>query len=249
MTSSVPQSAAGTGSRPGQADPGVPGLRLLELVQVMDTLRRNCPWDARQTHASLMPYLLEETYEALDAFAAVLPPRPHVYRHRIEHAQMATRAQLDRMAALGVLPSFFVGHVHYYGDRHHDRYLGPTRGSRISPVQEAVEAGLLFSLHSDCPVTPLDPLHSIRVAVERKTPGGRTLGPALRARAETAFLAYTRWAAYLGLREQSIGSLDPGRLADFTVLDGNPLEWRPDAENTPIGVVSTWVGGEERYRA
>ncbi len=185
---------------------------------------------------------------ALDAFAAVLPPRPHPYRHRIEHAQMATRAQLERMAALGVWPSFFVGHVHHYGDRHHDRYLGPERGRRISPVQEAVEAGLLFSLHSDCPVTPLDPLHSMRVAVERKTQGGRTLGPAQRVRAETAFLAYTRWAAYLGLREQSIGSLDPGRLADFTVLDGNPLDWRPNGDNPPVRVLSTWTGGEERVR-
>jgi len=43
---------------------------LLELVKVMDTLRVNCPWDARQTHASLTPYLLEETYEAVDALAA-----------------------------------------------------------------------------------------------------------------------------------------------------------------------------------
>ena len=185
---------------------------------------------------------------ALDAFAAVLPPRPHCYRHRIEHAQMATRAQLHRMATLGVLPSFFVGHVHHYGDRHHDLYLGPERGSRISPVQEAVEAGLLFSLHSDAPVTPLDPLHSIRVAVERKTQGGRTLGPTQRVRAEAAFLAYTRWAAYLGLREQSTGSLDPGRLADFTVLDGNPLDWRSEGDNSPVQVLSTWVGGEERFR-
>jgi XTP/dITP diphosphohydrolase len=50
--------------------PAVPGARLLELVEVMDTLRVNCPWDARQTHASLTPYLLEETYEAVDALAA-----------------------------------------------------------------------------------------------------------------------------------------------------------------------------------
>jgi XTP/dITP diphosphohydrolase len=44
-----------------------PGARLLELVAVMDRLRTECPWDARQTHASLAPYLVEETYEALEA--------------------------------------------------------------------------------------------------------------------------------------------------------------------------------------
>ncbi|HEY7324671.1 MAG TPA: MazG nucleotide pyrophosphohydrolase domain-containing protein, partial [Streptosporangiaceae bacterium] len=54
-------------SGPGESEPG---YRLLELVQVMDTLRRQCPWDARQTHDSLTPYLLEETYEAVDALMA-----------------------------------------------------------------------------------------------------------------------------------------------------------------------------------
>jgi XTP/dITP diphosphohydrolase len=49
----------------GSAD--LPGAHLLDLVQTMDRLRRNCPWDIRQTHESLAPYLLEEPYEALDA--------------------------------------------------------------------------------------------------------------------------------------------------------------------------------------
>jgi XTP/dITP diphosphohydrolase len=45
----------------------LPGARLLDLVQVMDVLRRDCPWDRKQTHASLAPYLIEESYELLDA--------------------------------------------------------------------------------------------------------------------------------------------------------------------------------------
>jgi XTP/dITP diphosphohydrolase len=49
----------------GSAD--LPGAHLLDLVATMDRLRRNCPWDARQTHETLAPYLLEEPYEALDA--------------------------------------------------------------------------------------------------------------------------------------------------------------------------------------
>ena len=48
-------------------EPAEPGARLLDLVEVMDRLRTGCPWDAKQTHASLAPYLLEETYEALEA--------------------------------------------------------------------------------------------------------------------------------------------------------------------------------------
>jgi XTP/dITP diphosphohydrolase len=45
----------------------LPGARLLDLVHVMDVLRRECPWDRKQTHASLAPYLIEESYELLDA--------------------------------------------------------------------------------------------------------------------------------------------------------------------------------------
>jgi len=54
------------GARSGQAA-AAPGARLLDLVEVMDRLRTGCPWDARQTHESLVPYLLEETYETLEA--------------------------------------------------------------------------------------------------------------------------------------------------------------------------------------
>ncbi len=49
------------------AEGRVPGAALLDLVAIMDRLRRECPWDARQTHESLAPHLIEETYEALDA--------------------------------------------------------------------------------------------------------------------------------------------------------------------------------------
>lgn len=48
----------------------LPGARLLDLVSVMDTLRRECPWDRKQTHATLVPYLLEESYEVLDTVQA-----------------------------------------------------------------------------------------------------------------------------------------------------------------------------------
>jgi XTP/dITP diphosphohydrolase len=60
---------AGEPGRPGDGagEPGIPGTALLNLVAVMDRLRRECPWDARQTHESLAPFLLEETYEAVEA--------------------------------------------------------------------------------------------------------------------------------------------------------------------------------------
>ena len=62
-----PDGPRGTAVELLYASAGLPGSELLALVSVMDTLRRNCPWDAKQTHESLAPYLIEESYEALDA--------------------------------------------------------------------------------------------------------------------------------------------------------------------------------------
>jgi XTP/dITP diphosphohydrolase len=62
-----PDGPAGTAVELLYGSTALPGGELLTLVSVMDTLRRNCPWDARQTHESLAPYLIEESYEALDA--------------------------------------------------------------------------------------------------------------------------------------------------------------------------------------
>src|SRR5262249_37747647 len=68
-------------------------------------------------------------------------PRPDA-RHRIEHCQTVREDQLDKMKELGVTPSFFVGHVFYWGDRHRDLFLGPERASRISPLESARRRGI-----------------------------------------------------------------------------------------------------------
>ena len=77
--------------------PGAPGAALLRLVEVMDTLRVSCPWDARQTHESLAPHLLEECYEALDALeggdpAALRDELGDVLLQVVFHARIAAEA-------------------------------------------------------------------------------------------------------------------------------------------------------------
>jgi MazG family protein len=104
----------------------VPGARLLDLVRVMDTLRRNCPWDARQTHESLMPYLLEETYEAEDALAsgdpaAVREELGDVLLQVVFHARVAqertdgTGYDIDEVAD-GIIAKLTRRHPHVFGD-------------------------------------------------------------------------------------------------------------------------------------
>jgi MazG family protein len=108
-----------------QGEP-VPGYRLLELVEVMDTLRRQCPWDARQTHDTLTPYLLEETYEAVDALtagdqAAVREELGDVLLQVMFHARVAqertdgTEYTIDDVAG-GIIDKLTRRHPHVFGD-------------------------------------------------------------------------------------------------------------------------------------
>jgi predicted amidohydrolase YtcJ len=160
----------------------------------------------------------------LDAYEAVLGGARHFdHRWRIEHAQAARQDQVERMARLRVLPSFFVNHVDVFGDRHRDLFLGPRRGPHISPTGWALALGLRFSLHSDAPVTPVDPLRSIATAATRRTSGGAVLGPEQAIPPGVALKAYTSWAAWLGRREASVGSLRPGTWADAVLLSA-PVE-------------------------
>ena len=130
------------------------------------------------------------------------------------------RDQLDRMAALGMVPSVFVGHVYYWGDVHL-RNLGPDRGGHISPCRWMLEAGLPLNLHQDFPVTRPDMLHSIWCAVNRLSRTGQALGPDQRIDPYDAFRAACWGGAYGYHEESQKGTLEPGKRANVVVLDQN----------------------------
>jgi len=174
-------------------------------------------------------------------------PRPDA-RHRIEHCQTPREDQLDRMKELGVTPSFFVGHVYYWGDRHRDIFLGPERGARISPLSSALRRGIRFTLHDDTPVTPVNPLMSVWAAVNRHTRDGKLLGPEQRISVMQALRAVTSDAAWQNFQETETGSMEIGKRADFVVLDRNPLTI-PPADIRDIRVLETIVGGEPVFAA
>jgi XTP/dITP diphosphohydrolase len=131
---------------------GPPGARLAELVEVMDTLRLNCPWDARQTHASLAPHLLEETYEALDALAAedqaaFREELGDVLLQVVFHARIAQDRTdgpgytIDDVAA-GIIDKLKRRHPHVFGDV---EVAGPDEVKRnwdaIKAAERAARAG------------------------------------------------------------------------------------------------------------
>jgi len=115
---------------PGAGEPGagtgVPGAALLRLVEVMDTLRVGCPWDAKQTHESLAPYLLEECYEALEALEGGEPEALRdelgdVLLQVVFHARVAaertdgTGFTIDDVAD-GIVEKLIRRHPHVFGD-------------------------------------------------------------------------------------------------------------------------------------
>jgi predicted amidohydrolase YtcJ len=186
--------------------------------------------------------------DILFAYGEALRELPRAdHRHRIEHAQMARDDQIDRMRELGVTPSFFVGHVYYWGDRHRDIFQGPERGSRISPLASAVERGVPFTIHDDTPVTPVKPLQLVWDAVNRLTTSGQVLGPAQRISVERALRAVTLDAAWQNFEEATKGSIEVGKLADFVVLGENPLTVEP-TRIRDIPVLETILGGTSVYK-
>ena len=186
--------------------------------------------------------------DILDAFDAAFAAKPATdARPIIIHAQMARDDQLDRMAALDVIPSFFSLHTYYWGDRHRDRFMGPGRAARMSPAASALAKQVRFTIHCDAPVVPMEPLRLIWSAVNRETSSGAAIGPAERISPLQALRATTIDAAHQHFEDDLKGSLEVGKLADFVILSRSPLEDPPSIDE--IEVLETFVGGERVYRA
>lgn len=163
------------------------------------------------------------------------------------HAQLLAPDQMEEVARLGILPSFFIAHIHQWGDVHL-RNLGKERASRISAAGSALAHGIPFTFHQDTPVLPPDMLHTIWCAAERVTKDGVTLGEKERISVLDALRAVTGNAAHQYFEEARKGSLRPGKTADLVLLDADPLAVSPDRLRE-IRVLETVKAGETIFRA
>ncbi|MEI6735336.1 MAG: amidohydrolase [Actinomycetes bacterium] len=183
---------------------------------------------------------IDETLLALRDVVESDPRDDH--RHRIEHAQMMSPQQLDTAAELGVALNFFSNHLFYWGDIHYTTTMGPERAMRSNPAKSALVKGIKISIHSDAPVTPVAPLFTMWCAVNRVTRTGRVLGEQERLTPLEALRAVTLGAAELMHLDHELGSIEVGKLADFTALAQNPLTTDPMAiKNIPV--VGTVLAG------
>lgn len=176
-------------------------------------------------------------------------PRPDP-RHRIEHCQCVTDAGLARMKRLGVIGSFYPHHSWYWADRHISTFIGEARAVRMNPMKSAMRAGVVTVGHSDAPIAAIgdpmfgaEPLFGIWCAVNRTTRAGKVIGPEERLTPLEGIRAFTLNAAYASFEEAIKGSIEPGKLADFAILDKDPSTVEPWAIRD-IKVERTIIGGE-----
>lgn len=167
-------------------------------------------------------------------------------RHIIIHCQTVREDQLDRIKRLGVVPSFFVVHTYYWGDRHFNIFLGQDRAERISPLHSALKRDIYFSNHNDTFVTPIDPLLSVWSAANRLTSSGMVLGELQTIPVMEALRSVTNWAAMQACEEDIKGSLEPGKLADMVILEENPLTV-DKVKIKDIKICATIVGNQVVY--
>ena len=185
--------------------------------------------------------------QTLDNYARLLAGNPHpkARRLRIEHFTINTPDEVKKAVKLGVIPSFTIGHVDYWGEAFHSHLIGPKRSIRIDPAAEFKRQGSRFTLHSDSPVSPYGPLKYISQSVTRlwQLPPRKVLGPHERVTVDDAIRAVTINAAYQLMSDDKIGSLEVGKQADLVILDKNPRKTAPE-KIAEIQVRETWIDGK-----
>jgi hypothetical protein len=186
---------------------------------------------------------------ALDAYEAALKAVPTAdHRFRIEHAQIVDAADIPRFAQLGVIPSMQAVHatsdMYWAADR-----LGPARVMGAYAWRSFLNTGVVIPDGSDMPVERVNPLYSFHAAVTRQDDRGWPPGgwmPAQRMTREEALEGMTLWAAYAGFQEHDLGSLTPGKYADFVVLDRDIMTVGAD-DILGTRVLATYLGGRAVY--
>jgi len=187
--------------------------------------------------------------ETLDIYQGVFKGNPHSknLRWRIEHAQHLDSVDIPRFARLGVIASMQAIHCTSDGPWVPKR-LGAERAEAGAYVwQKLLRRGAVVTNGTDTPVEDIDPIANFYAAVTRKLADGRVFYPEQRMSRFEALKAYTINNAFAAFEEDIKGSLTPGKLADITILSGNPLTV-PDDRIRDIQVITTIVGGKIIYR-
>ncbi len=169
-------------------------------------------------------------------------------RFRIEHAQHLDPGDIARFNELGVIASMQPYHAIDDG-RWAEKVIGPERIKTTYAFKSLLEANAMLAFGSDWAVAPATPLEGIYAAVTRRTLDEKNLEgwvPEQRITVEEALKAYTVAGAYSSFEEDIKGSLEPGKLADFVILDQDLRKIDP-ADIRKVNILATYVGGRKVY--
>ena len=221
------------------------GLLLLTPEQMSDVVAR-----ARGCGVQVATHAIGDRGNrlVLDAYEAALGPDGAALRWRIEHAQILEPGDLPRLAELGVIASMQPTHATSDMPWAEDR-IGPERVLGAYAWRRLRDSGARLALGSDFPVESVDPRLGLYSAVTRTDREGLPEGgwhPQEKLTAFEALRGFTLDAAWAGFAEDEVGSLAPGKRADFVVLAEDPLAIDGDGLDE-LTVLSTWVDGEAVY--
>jgi predicted amidohydrolase YtcJ len=195
---------------------------------------------------------------ALDAFAAAESgPQGHAapgattardFRLRIEHDQVIAPNQFAQFKKLGAIASVQPNHLLTDMNWAESR-IGPERAKTSYPWKQFADNGVPLAFGTDYPVEPINPFRGIYAAITRKNETGtKEYFPEQKVTIEQALAAYTIGSAYAEFAEKQKGTLAPGMLADFVVLDRDLTSVAPP-EILKMHVLRTVVGGKAVYEA
>jgi predicted amidohydrolase YtcJ len=227
---------------PYDDDPGNSGL----LVSPPDHLRRVAT-EALRRGFQVCTHAIGDRGNrlALDAYQAALKDVPTAdHRFRIEHAQILNHDDIPRFAALDVIPSMQA--VHQTSDMYWaERRIGAGRAYGAYAWRSLLDTGVPIPNGSDFPVEAVNPLLSFHSAVSRQDaanwpPGG--WHPEQKMTRQEALRSLTIWPAYAAFQDSVMGSLTPGKYADFVVLDQDIMRVADD-QILRTQVVATYIGG------
>jgi predicted amidohydrolase YtcJ len=181
----------------------------------------------------------------MDNFEALIQTTDtRALRHRIEHAQILRYDDILRFAQLGVIPSMQGMHATSDKNMAQDR-LGDVRIHGAYAWRKLLDAGTIIANGSDFPVEPANPFYGLHASItrqdhENQPPGGWF--PEERMTREEALISFTLDAAYAAHQESALGTLEPGKKADF-ILISNDLFEMPAEDIWKLELEQTWVGG------
>jgi predicted amidohydrolase YtcJ len=170
-------------------------------------------------------------------------------RHRIEHAQVVQSGDIPRFKSIGIIPSMQPTHATSDKNMAETR-VGPERIKGAYAWRTFLHQGSRIACGSDFPVEAPNPFFGLHAAVTRQDAQGQPVAgwyPNQAMSLKEAFRCFTLDAAYAGHREDSLGSLEAGKLADFIVIDQDLFKM-PTYDIHKTGVLETWVAGKQVFK-